>query len=180
MAESRQNEATLSQKLSANDAALRAAGDSGSKTQALAAELEQAKADLASARSQLADAAKDRESSVAAARGDSDKRVTELTDKLNVALQSYAVLQEENNRLKRSSPLRPSTPAAALAVQSSLPTPTPTPAPRQYVVVDGDTLTKISLRYYGTANKWLTIYQANRDKLPNERTLSIGTVLRIP
>jgi nucleoid-associated protein YgaU len=48
------------------------------------------------------------------------------------------------------------------------------------VVVDGDTLTKISLEYYGTTRKWITIYQANRDQLPNESTLSIGTVLRIP
>lgn len=48
------------------------------------------------------------------------------------------------------------------------------------MVVDGDTLSKISLQYYGTANRWLAIYQANRDRLPNESTLSIGTVLRIP
>ena len=71
---------------------------------------------------------------------------------------------------------------AAQAAQSSAAAPAPTPIPsvRQHVVVDGDTLTKISLEYYGTTRKWVTIYQANRDQLPNESTLSIGTVLRIP
>jgi nucleoid-associated protein YgaU len=51
---------------------------------------------------------------------------------------------------------------------------------RTHVVVSGDTLTKISLEYYGTANRWQAIYQANRDTLANESTLSVGATLRIP
>jgi nucleoid-associated protein YgaU len=47
-------------------------------------------------------------------------------------------------------------------------------------VVDGDTLTAIAVQYYGSASKWRTIYEANRDTLPNESTLTIGTVLVIP
>jgi nucleoid-associated protein YgaU len=56
----------------------------------------------------------------------------------------------------------------------------PTPAARTYVVVDGDTLTKISLQFYGTARRWREIYEANRDTLPNESVLSIGSTLVIP
>ena len=47
-------------------------------------------------------------------------------------------------------------------------------------MVDGDTLTKISLEYYGTAARWQAIYQANRDVMPNEASLAIGATLRIP
>jgi nucleoid-associated protein YgaU len=54
------------------------------------------------------------------------------------------------------------------------------PVQRTHTVVEGDTLSGIALQYYGSANKWQAIYQANRDTLPNESTLSIGTVLLIP
>jgi nucleoid-associated protein YgaU len=103
------------------------------------------------------------------------------------------VISEENLRLKqRPAPYRP---AAAVAAQPALalapaaapapapapaPTPFPTPAVRTYVVVDGDTLTKISLQFYGTARRWREIYDANRDTLPNESVLSIGSTLVIP
>ena len=33
------------------------------------------------------------------------------------------------------------------------------------MIVDGDTLTRISRQYYGTANRWNEIFQANRDTL---------------
>jgi nucleoid-associated protein YgaU len=48
------------------------------------------------------------------------------------------------------------------------------------VVVDGDTLTKISRQYYGTSARWDEIFQANRDTLANESSLTIGATLRIP
>jgi nucleoid-associated protein YgaU len=46
--------------------------------------------------------------------------------------------------------------------------------------VDGDTLTRISRQYYGTANRWNEIFQANRDTLANEGSLTVGASLRIP
>ena len=46
--------------------------------------------------------------------------------------------------------------------------------------MDGDTLTKISLQFYGTANRWQAIYDANRDVLPSPSLLSIGSTLTIP
>jgi nucleoid-associated protein YgaU len=48
------------------------------------------------------------------------------------------------------------------------------------VVAGGDSLSRISQRYYGTPNRWQEIYNANRDKLGNEGVLRIGTELRIP
>jgi nucleoid-associated protein YgaU len=47
-------------------------------------------------------------------------------------------------------------------------------------VVEGDTLTGISLRYYGTANRWQDIYNANRAAIPSENLLRVGQRLAIP
>jgi nucleoid-associated protein YgaU len=95
-------------------------------------------------------------------------------------MRNYSLLQQENSLLRRSAPLRPST-VAAVRAAAPAPAPTPTPVPvRTHVIVDGDTLTKISLEYYGTAGRWQAIYEANRDTLPNESTLTIGNTLRIP
>lgn len=52
--------------------------------------------------------------------------------------------------------------------------------PKSYVVQSGDTLSKISKRFYGTANRWNDIYQANRDRLSSARSLRVGQELLIP
>jgi nucleoid-associated protein YgaU len=57
---------------------------------------------------------------------------------------------------------------------------TTTAAPRRHTVVSGDTLRGISLRYYGNPNRWPEILAANRDILHDERSLTIGRILRIP
>ena len=86
------------------------------------------------------------------------------------------MLAQENYQLKTmlarntSSP----TPAAPVAVLVS------PPAARMHVVVSGDSLSKISLRYYGTANRWQEIYNANTGKLGPNGILRVGTELRIP
>jgi nucleoid-associated protein YgaU len=54
------------------------------------------------------------------------------------------------------------------------------PAPRTHRVTSGDTLTRISSRYYGTATRWQEIFNANRDKLRNPDVLPLGVELRIP
>ena len=51
---------------------------------------------------------------------------------------------------------------------------------RLHTVVEGDSLTRISLRYYGTPNRWQEIYDANRDALQGENALRLGQQLRIP
>ena len=56
----------------------------------------------------------------------------------------------------------------------------PREVPKSYVVQSGDTLSKISEKFYGTANRWNDIYQANRDTLPSARSLRVGQELLIP
>lgn len=38
---------------------------------------------------------------------------------------------------------------------------------RTYVVKKGDSLSKISMQFYGTQNRWKDIYEANKDKIKN-------------
>ncbi len=54
------------------------------------------------------------------------------------------------------------------------------PQTRTHIVVEGDSLSRISLRYYGTANRWQDIYDANRDSLAGANALRPGQALRIP
>lgn len=54
------------------------------------------------------------------------------------------------------------------------------PQARTHIVVDGDSLSRISLRYYGTPNRWQEIYDANRDTLAGANALRPGQPLRIP
>lgn len=53
-------------------------------------------------------------------------------------------------------------------------------AERFHLVQEGDSLTRISARYYGTPNRWQDIYEANRDVLRGENALRPGQRLRIP
>lgn len=78
----------------------------------------------------------------------------------------------------------PATPAPAAATPPPAGSPL-TPAPgtqsgRVHVVAEGDSLTRISARYYGTANRWQEIYEANRDTLAGQNSLRPGQRLRVP
>ncbi|WCM43290.1 peptidoglycan-binding protein LysM [Flavobacterium sp. CBA20B-1] len=49
-----------------------------------------------------------------------------------------------------------------------------------YTVVSGDTLSKISKEFYGDANKYNTIFEANKPMLSHPDKIYPGQVLRIP
>lgn len=73
-------------------------------------------------------------------------------------------------------------PAAHPAV-GTLPPATPKPSSppaRKYVVQKGDTLSSIAARFYGSAAAANRIYEANRDKMKDKNTLSVGQVLILP
>jgi len=66
---------------------------------------------------------------------------------------------------------------------STAPKPAPTPAPaapRTYTVVKGDTLSRIAKQFYGDANKWRKIFEANGDVIKNPDLIHPGQVLKIP
>jgi len=49
-----------------------------------------------------------------------------------------------------------------------------------YTVQKGDTLSKISKQFYGDANKYMKIFDANKDKLKDPDKIQVGQVLTIP
>ena len=75
-------------------------------------------------------------------------------------------------------PLAPPPPKSPAAVAPAV---APAAVPAQvHVVQAGDTFGSISTRYYGTPSKWKTIFNANRDRVPDENNLRVGTRLDIP
>lgn len=117
----------------------------------------------------------------------------------------FLLLSKENDALKRDLQMarlriadlekrlvRPGTPPSSGSeiVVSDVRTPsagTPGPdmpgrvsVPATHTVQQGDTLGKISRKYYGTQNRWKEIYNYNRDILRTPSSLKIGAVLKLP
>jgi nucleoid-associated protein YgaU len=100
----------------------------------------------------------------------------------NAALRTRIAIQSPGPGASRPTPLRPN---SAAAVAAATPEPaaaaaTPPPAARTYVVVEGDTLTKISRKFYGNSGRWQEILKANHDILKDEKSLVVGSTLKIP
>lgn len=77
----------------------------------------------------------------------------------------------------------------AMGSDAAAPTPdTPTPpatpepaAPTEHKVVSGDNLSAIALKYYGSANRWKDIYEANKQTIgDNPSAIRVGMVLKLP
>ena len=54
------------------------------------------------------------------------------------------------------------------------------PAAKLHKVVSGDTLSAIAKKYYGSANQYMKIFEANRDILNDPNLIKVGQKLRIP
>ena len=54
------------------------------------------------------------------------------------------------------------------------------PESQMYVVLSGDTLSKISKQFYGTPNKYTQIFEANKPMLSDPDKIYPGQVLRVP
>ncbi len=68
-----------------------------------------------------------------------------------------------------------------MSMEMLLPRPAESKRQRKHTIVDGDTLPELAQRYLGSAERYLEIYRANRDLLPEgPDVLPIGTVLVIP
>jgi nucleoid-associated protein YgaU len=57
---------------------------------------------------------------------------------------------------------------------------TDNPYTQYYVIKKGDTLSKIAREYYGDANLYPQIFEANRDVLEDPNKIKVGQKLRIP
>ena len=75
-------------------------------------------------------------------------------------------------------------PTQAQPSQTAQPTNSPRPAAgtsqREYVIKSGDSLSKIAKQFYGNANDWQKIYQANKDKIKDPNMIHPGQKIIIP
>jgi chromosome segregation ATPase len=120
---------------------------------------------------------------LAALQRSSAKNTTDLAATRALAQQlqgSNSVLANENYQLKTMLARNVGGPTPANVASSSTPVPPATPGARTHTVAAGDSLSRISQRYYGAANRWPEIYNANRDRIAGDGVLRVGTELRIP
>ena len=106
-----------------------------------------------------------------------------LREQLRQTQDQLAAVSLENNELKTRLALNPAAPGTSNLMPVSVPTtlpPAAVPAARIHVVAAGETLGKIARQYYGNANRWPDILAANKDVLKDEKSLLVGTKLKIP
>ncbi|MBS0631536.1 MAG: LysM peptidoglycan-binding domain-containing protein [Verrucomicrobia bacterium] len=164
----------------------------------LQTENDQLKADAAT-REAAVQAAADKtvsETQAAAAKTTSDAlaQAAALRDEVRQLQSQSAALAAENAQLRTRlaltgnppgttlvNPTRPGTAAAAvLQPAPATPAPEAAPAPRTHTIVPGDSLTKISKKYYGTPNRWEEIMKANPGVIKNSESIPLGAVITIP
>jgi TPR repeat protein len=155
-----QRNAALDRQVVAVSSALATAQDRVTKLAAAKAELE---LQLQSMGARLAQTEHDRDAKVA------------LAQDQNVAL--AARLKEAEDALSR---IVASSKAMAESGYAPVPASKRSGAPRTYLVKDGDSLSSISLLYYGTDARWQDIYTANRDQLKGKAELAAGLRINIP
>jgi nucleoid-associated protein YgaU len=132
----------------------------------------------------------------AATSGNSAQEIAALREQLRNAQAQASQLATENGQLRNrgasvsapatsptalivlSPPQRPGSNAASSA--SRVASGSPRSNERFHTVAEGETLSHIARLYYGNAERWADIYDANRTSLPNPATLRIGQRLRIP
>ena len=54
------------------------------------------------------------------------------------------------------------------------------PEMKTYTVQSGDSLSKIAKQFYGNANAYMKIFDANKDQLTDPNKIQVGQVLKIP
>ena len=91
------------------------------------------------------------------------------------APQAHAAVNAPATAAKEAAQVRTAAGTVALVRRDA-----PATAARTYTVRSGDSLSKISERYYGTSADWRWIYEANRSKIRNPNEIYVGERLTIP
>ena len=93
---------------------------------------------------------------------------------LRGAAPSDAIKNEVWSKIKSVDPVYADL-TADITVDASLKVPEKT-----YTVVAGDSLSKIAKHFYSDANKYMKIFEANKDQLADPDKIKPGETLRIP
>ncbi|MBI4833741.1 MAG: LysM peptidoglycan-binding domain-containing protein [Planctomycetes bacterium] len=83
----------------------------------------------------------------------------------------------QTDYFKKPEPPPPQEPVVTMPAK---PIEQPKPQGESYTVKQGDTLWSIAKEKYGTGAKWELIMEANKDKITNKDSLTVGWVLFIP
>jgi LysM repeat protein len=117
------------------------------------------------------------------AKAPSDQAKNHFWDAVKKVDSSYKDLHAEINVVPQASQAK-SAPAPPPAHQAPVTpvsgTKPAAPAEQTYTVVKGDTLSKIAKEFYGNANEYMKIFNANRNQLNDPDKIQVGQVLKIP
>lgn len=103
-------------------------------------------------------------------------------EKAIVAAGNVKGVEKVDDRLRVRAAEAAAEPEPAPGSLEEAPEPTPEEAPTAsfHTVVSGDTLSGIAKTYYGSAGKYMKIFEANRPMLEDPNKIYPGQVLRIP
>jgi 5'-nucleotidase len=87
---------------------------------------------------------------------------------------------QESPLAESAADTQPATPGPSAPQLSHAPEPNVGPVVKIHVVEKGQTLSDIAYKYYGSANKWQKILDANRSRLKDANTIIPGMRLTIP
>ena len=74
---------------------------------------------------------------------------------------------------------RPAAAQPAAGAKAAAPA-APKPAPRFYTIESGDNLSKIAKQFYGDANQWQKLFEANREVIQDPDKIYPGQQIRVP
>ena len=103
-----------------------------------------------------------------------DKKLKEPAAPAKAAPQPSVEVSEESPRERYSEPAVYEAPVAPVVSEEA------SSNPSEYTVEKGDTLQKISKKFYDTYRLWNKIYEANKDAIKDPNRIKPGTVITIP
>jgi len=107
-------------------------------------------------------------------------KVVTLTGDVPSREVSVRVMENFDKLVKTDNTLNAMRVDAPKPAPAPAPPPPPKPVERIHEVVAGESLSKIAQKYYGNGNKYMKIFEANRDILSNPDLIKPGQKLRIP
>ena len=109
-----------------------------------------------------------------------DGKVVTLTGDVPSREVSVQVMENFDKLVKTDNTLNAMRVDAPKPAPAPAPPPPPKPVERIHEVVAGESLSKIAQKYYGNGNKYMKIFEENRDILSNPDLIKPGQKLRIP
>lgn len=120
---------------------------------------------------------------------DLQQQLVKSKNELAIAENNLRILMDENAKLKaeKSSISSAGKSGSSGTSQPVSKTKTDVPGVKEitatniiYVVQQGDTLSRISEKFYGDKRKWNYIYNSNRDLLKNQNDIKVGDTIKVP